>query len=150
MSAAAGRNRWENVSSFDPIPESTTNAIKRGINHLSRQHRSHGLAKCLQLARPTVGRGTSFDTNQAWRLEERQHLATLQLAPDDHPAVGIFGLISGPQSESLSPRSALRALPRPKMTTKYSPPGIKPQMAESPAYGAILRHLEPIGPIGRI
>jgi hypothetical protein len=37
------------------------------------------MAKCLKLARPMVGRGTSLDTNQAWRqlLEERQHVATL-------------------------------------------------------------------------
>jgi hypothetical protein len=38
-----------------------------------------------------LGRGTSLDTNQAWRqlLEERQDLATLQLAADYYLANGI-------------------------------------------------------------
>ena len=59
--------------------------------HVSRRHQSHGMAKCLQLARPMVRRGASLDANQAWRqlLKERQDVATLQLATDDHPAGGI-------------------------------------------------------------
>src|SRR4029077_20953213 len=54
-----------------------------GLN-VSRRHQSYGMAKCLQLARPMVRRGPSLDANQAWRkpLEERQHVATLQLAAD--------------------------------------------------------------------
>jgi hypothetical protein len=49
------------------------------------------MAKCLQLARPMVRRGASLDANQArWQLlKERQHVATLQLAADNHPAGGI-------------------------------------------------------------
>jgi hypothetical protein len=49
------------------------------------------MAEYLQLARPMMGRGTGLDANQAWRqlLEERQHVATLQLAADDHLAGGI-------------------------------------------------------------
>jgi len=33
---------------------------------------------------------------------------------------------------------------------KLPSPGIKPEMTESPQYGAILRHLEPFGPLGRL
>jgi hypothetical protein len=49
------------------------------------------MAKCLQLARPMVRRGASLDANQAWwqLLKECQHVATLQLAADDHLAGGI-------------------------------------------------------------
>ena len=38
-----------------------------------------------------VRRGASLDANQAWRraLEERQHVATLQLAADYYLANGI-------------------------------------------------------------
>src|SRR5579863_883658 len=36
-----------------------------GFN-VSRRHQSHGMAKCLQLARPMVRRGASLDANQAW------------------------------------------------------------------------------------
>src|SRR5258708_17341425 len=52
--------------------------------HVSRRHQSHGMAKCLQLARPMVRRGASLDANQAWRqlLKERQDVATLQLAAE--------------------------------------------------------------------
>jgi hypothetical protein len=59
--------------------------------NVSRRHQSHGMAKCLQLARPMVRRGASLDANQAWwqLLKERQHVATLQLAADDHLAGGI-------------------------------------------------------------
>jgi hypothetical protein len=32
----------------------------------------------------------------------------------------------------------------------FSREGIKPEKAESPLYGAILRRLEPVGSIGRI
>jgi hypothetical protein len=49
------------------------------------------MAKCLELARPIVGRGASLDANQAWwqLLEKRQDRAPLQLAADDHRAGGI-------------------------------------------------------------
>jgi hypothetical protein len=49
------------------------------------------MAKCLQLARPMVRRGASLDANQAWRqlLKERQDVATLQLAADDHLAASV-------------------------------------------------------------
>src|SRR5258706_6211011 len=59
--------------------------------HVSRRHQSHGMAKCLQLARPMVRRGASLDANQAWRqlLKERQDVATLQLAADDHLAASV-------------------------------------------------------------
>ena len=54
--------------------------------HVSRRHQPHGMAECLQLARPIVRRGAGLDANQAWRqlLEERQDGATLQLAADNH------------------------------------------------------------------
>jgi hypothetical protein len=46
------------------------------------------MAKCLELARPIVRRGTSLDANQArWQLlKERQDMATLELAADDNLA----------------------------------------------------------------
>jgi hypothetical protein len=49
------------------------------------------MAKCLQLARPMVRRGASLDADQAWwqLLKERQHVATLQLAADDHLAASV-------------------------------------------------------------
>jgi hypothetical protein len=49
------------------------------------------MAKCLEFARPIVGRGASFYANQAARqlLEKRQDGAPLQLAADDHLASGI-------------------------------------------------------------
>src|SRR5260370_41305362 len=48
------------------------------------------MAKCLEFARPVVRRGGSLDAGQAWwqLLKERQHLATLQLAADDHLTKG--------------------------------------------------------------
>src|ERR1700736_1652012 len=50
--------------------------------HVSRRHQSYGMTECLKFARPMVRRGARLDANQAWRqlLEERQHVATLQLA----------------------------------------------------------------------
>jgi len=59
--------------------------------YVSRRHQSHGMTKCLKLARPMVRRGASFYADQAWRqlLEERQDRAPLQLAADDHLASGI-------------------------------------------------------------
>jgi hypothetical protein len=49
------------------------------------------MAKCLELARPMVRRGTGLNTDQTRQqlLEERQDGATLQLAADDHMAGGI-------------------------------------------------------------
>ena len=49
------------------------------------------MAKCLQFARPMVRRGASLDANQAgWQLlKECQHVATLQLAADDHLAASV-------------------------------------------------------------
>jgi hypothetical protein len=46
------------------------------------------MAKRLELARPVVRRGASLNANQAWRqlLKERQDLATLQLAANNHLA----------------------------------------------------------------
>ena len=59
--------------------------------HVGRRHQSHRMTECLELARPMVRRGASLDANQAWRqlLKERQDVATLQLAADDHLARGI-------------------------------------------------------------
>ena len=59
--------------------------------HVGRRHQSYGMTKCLEFARPMVRRGASLDADQTWRqlLEERQDLATLQLAADDHLAGGI-------------------------------------------------------------
>src|SRR5271156_2110256 len=56
--------------------------------HISRRHQPHGVAKCLQLTRPMMRRGAGLNADQAWRqlLEERQNVATLQLAPDDYIA----------------------------------------------------------------
>src|SRR6202030_302927 len=61
-----------------------------GLN-VSRRHQSYGMPKRLQLARPMVRRRTSLNANQAWRqfLEERQHVAPLQLASDYYLADGI-------------------------------------------------------------
>jgi hypothetical protein len=55
------------------------------------RHQSYGMAKCLQLARPMMRRAASLDTNQAWRqfLEERQHVATLQLTTNDYLATSV-------------------------------------------------------------
>jgi hypothetical protein len=49
------------------------------------------MTECLKFARPMVRRGARLDANQAWRqlLEERQHVATLQLAAYYHLANGI-------------------------------------------------------------
>jgi hypothetical protein len=49
------------------------------------------MAKGLELARPMVRRGASLNANQAWRqlLKERQDLATLQLAADQHLATSV-------------------------------------------------------------
>src|SRR5205807_37400 len=59
--------------------------------HVSRWHQPNGMTDRLKFARPMVRRGASLDSNQAWRqlLKERQDVATLQLATDDHPAGGI-------------------------------------------------------------
>jgi hypothetical protein len=49
------------------------------------------MAERLELARPMVRRGASFDADKAWwhLLEERQDAAALQLAANDHLAAGI-------------------------------------------------------------
>ena len=49
------------------------------------------MAERLKFARPMVRRGAGLNANQAWRqlLKECQHLATLQLAADDHLTRGI-------------------------------------------------------------
>jgi hypothetical protein len=61
-----------------------------GLN-VSWWHQSHGMAKCLQLARPMVRRGAGLNANQAWwqLLKERQDVTTLQLTTNDHLANGI-------------------------------------------------------------
>jgi hypothetical protein len=59
--------------------------------HVRWRHQPHGMAECLKFARPIVRRGASLYANQAWwqLLEERQDVATLQLAADDYLASGI-------------------------------------------------------------
>jgi hypothetical protein len=59
--------------------------------HVSRRHQPHRVTQCLKFARPMMRRGTGLDANQAWRQlrEERQDLATLQLAADYYLANGI-------------------------------------------------------------
>ena len=59
--------------------------------HVGRRHQANGVAKRLELARPMMRRGAGFDTDKAWRqlLEERQDIAPLQLAANDHLAAGI-------------------------------------------------------------
>jgi hypothetical protein len=59
--------------------------------YIGWRHQPHGMAECLQFARPIVRRGASLYANQAWwqLLEERQDVATLQLAADDHLTRGI-------------------------------------------------------------
>src|ERR1035437_7197437 len=59
--------------------------------HIGRRHQPHGVTQCLEFARPMVRRGAGLYANQARRqlLEERQDIATLQLAADDHLAGGI-------------------------------------------------------------
>ena len=56
--------------------------------HVGRRHQAHGMPERLELARPMMRRGAGLDADQAWRqlLEERQHVATLQLTADDHLA----------------------------------------------------------------
>src|SRR5712671_3535871 len=53
--------------------------------HIGWRHQAHGMAKCLELARPMMRRGARLDADQVWRylLEEGQDVATLQLAADD-------------------------------------------------------------------
>src|SRR5450759_1603526 len=50
--------------------------------YVSRRHQSHGMAKCLEFARPMVRRGASLDANQAWwqLLEERQDLSLIHIS----------------------------------------------------------------------
>ena len=59
--------------------------------HVGRRHQPHGVAKRLELARPMMRRGAGLDANQARRqlLEERQHVATLQLPADHHLPISI-------------------------------------------------------------
>jgi methionine aminopeptidase len=59
--------------------------------HIGRRHQPHGVTQCLQFARPMVRRGAGFHTDQTWRqlLEERQHIATLQLAANDSLAASV-------------------------------------------------------------
>jgi hypothetical protein len=59
--------------------------------HVSRRHQSHGMAECLELARPIVRRGASLYANQAWwqLLKESQHRPPLQLTTDDHLAASV-------------------------------------------------------------
>src|SRR4029077_2702556 len=56
--------------------------------HVGRWHQSHGVAKCLELARPMMRRGAGLNADQAGRQlpEERQDVATLQLTADDQLA----------------------------------------------------------------
>src|SRR5271169_6395165 len=56
--------------------------------HIGRRHQPHGMAERPKFTRPMVRRGAGFYTDQTWRqlLEERQHIATLQLATNNHPA----------------------------------------------------------------
>src|SRR6476469_6287816 len=58
---------------------------------VGRRHQPYRMTKCLQLARPMVRRGASFDADQALRqlLEKRKDVPTLQLAADDHLAGSI-------------------------------------------------------------
>src|SRR5258706_13812364 len=59
--------------------------------HIGRRDQPHGVTQCLQLARPVVRRGAGFDTDQTGRqlLEERQDVAALQLAANDHLAASV-------------------------------------------------------------
>jgi len=59
--------------------------------HVGRRHQPNGMTDRLKFARPMVRRGASLDANQAWRqlLKERQDVATLQLAADDHLAASV-------------------------------------------------------------
>jgi hypothetical protein len=52
---------------------------------------SHGMAKCLEFARPMVRRCARLNADQTRRqlLEERQDRAALQLAADNHLTSGI-------------------------------------------------------------
>ena len=62
--------------------------------HVSWRHQPHGLAECLQLARPMVGRGAGLDSDQTgWKLlKERQDVATLQLPADNHQTASIHAM----------------------------------------------------------
>src|SRR5258706_2684522 len=59
--------------------------------HIGRWDQPHGVTQCLELARPVVRRGAGFDTDQTGRqlLEERQDVAALQLAANDHLAASV-------------------------------------------------------------
>jgi len=59
--------------------------------HVGRRNETHGMSKGLQLARPVMRGGARLDANEAGRklLEERQHIATLQLSADDGIALRV-------------------------------------------------------------
>src|SRR5207302_6187485 len=53
-----------------------------------QRHQAHGVAKCLEFARPMMRRCAGLDTDETRRqlLEESNDVTALQLAPDDHIA----------------------------------------------------------------
>jgi hypothetical protein len=59
--------------------------------HIGRWDQPHGVTQCLELARPVVRRPAGFDTDQTWRklVEERQDVAALQLAANNHLAASV-------------------------------------------------------------
>src|SRR5215475_1736982 len=59
--------------------------------HIGRWHQPDLVTERLQFARPVVGRGTSFNPDQARRqlLEERQHITAFQLTAEDYIAFPI-------------------------------------------------------------
>src|SRR5579863_2001231 len=59
--------------------------------HIGRWHQAYGMAKRLELARPMMRRGASFNTDQAWweLLKECQYVAPLELTADNDVALRI-------------------------------------------------------------
>jgi hypothetical protein len=81
-----------NIKIVKPIrgPNYVRGAISE-VFDVARRHQPYRMTKCLQLARPMVRRGASFDADQALRqlLEKQNDIATLQLAADDYLAGSI-------------------------------------------------------------
>ena len=59
--------------------------------HVGRRHQTHPMSKRLQLARPIVRCRTGLDTNKTklQLLKKSQHIASLQLPPDDQLPIAI-------------------------------------------------------------
>ena len=59
--------------------------------HVGRRHQPHGMADCLELARPMMRRCAGFNANDArWQLlKKRQYIPALDLAANKHVPRGV-------------------------------------------------------------